>query len=663
MSHRPFFAVHHSLTSKWSGSVPSFQTYCSKVVDTTTSSYGEKNESCKVRSSLSLYSFESGYARCQCDEYCLKFDDCCPDFTGSLDCLGTIDGLECLVKHESLDDGLNGFNGDNGNPNLIGSVDIKCVSNFFPFPKHPGIGIYAITSCHPQFRGSKIERLCSGDAKDMLYLIPIMKHELVYKNIFCLLCNNIDGDPMEGVITPSLVYPHNRPIPDCRSLLSSIIAQLSINISFPYDLSRCQFPGFALTTVESIFNGTSRLGKLCVHGPNDSNQILSTASNDQPVFVALNKENVTAVNDPKCICEMCDKRIFPYITADMRSLANLSTSSVHRRFFPVTHYDWWFSLTYNNFGGFSNIFSHLRLRAFEDDFYPRSLISDNGEGPSPDKLVSDLRSMNRSTNGSTDDFDKRMISLSGGGTSSLLLLLIIVHMCRKRHRSKRGFSSAQRCQVSVLLGKLLLFLAFIGGSALRSNPICCKFFSVFSHWAMYVCFCNMIWFGLKVSYILWCLKRNMAALSVENQNLDMSKAEMVTFVAVWFGTFCLVITFWLYDTYANEFFQYGKDGNCLMSGESAVMYAFVIPSSITALFNFGLIAVCLILYIQLIENKFDFKKKLMIFLCRLITFQACQWIFGVVYYFSGSKIFRYIFEILISFEGLFIAITRYLCGI
>ena len=119
MSHRPFFAVHHSLTSKWSGSVPSFQTYCSKVVDTTTSSYGEKNESCKVRSSLSLYSFESGYARCQCDEYCLKFDDCCPDFTGSLDCLGTIDGLECLVKHESLDDGLNGFNGDNGNPNLL----------------------------------------------------------------------------------------------------------------------------------------------------------------------------------------------------------------------------------------------------------------------------------------------------------------------------------------------------------------------------------------------------------------------------------------------------------------------------------------------------------------------------------------------------------------
>ena len=88
---------------------------------------------------------------------------------------------------------------------------------------------------------------------------------------------------------------------------------------------------------------------------------------------------------------------------------------------------------------------------------------------------------------------------------------------------------------------------------------------------------------------------------------------------VFYIILCLVITFWLYDTYANEFFQYGRDGNCLMSGGSAVMYAFVIPSTITALFNFILIAVCLILYIQLLENKFDFKKKLMIFLCKLIN--------------------------------------------
>ena len=155
----------------------------------------------------------------------------------------------------------------------------------------------------------------------------------------------------------------------------------------------------------------------------------------------------------------------------------------------------------------------------------------------------------------------------------------------------------------------------------------------------------------------------MAALTIEKQNLDVSKAEMVTFIAIWLGTLCLVISCWLHDIYVDEIFEYGKNGTCLITGESAVLYAYVIPSTITAVFNIGLIVVCIILYVQLLDKKFNFKKKLMIFLCRLITLQACQWIFGVIHYFLKDISFRYVFEILISFEGLFIAITRYMCGI
>ena len=214
-----------------------------------------------------------------------------------------------------------------------------------------------------------------------------------------------------------------------------------------------------------------------------------------------------------------------------------------------------------------------------------------------------------------------------------------------------------------MVGKLFLFLALIGGSLSRTNPVSCKFFSVLSHWAMCVSFCHMIWFGLMVAYMLWRLKRDMAALNQENQNSDMTKSEMMTFIVIWLGTLFLVISFWFYDTYIDAVFGYGEYGHCLVTGQLAVKYALVIPSSVMVLFNFGLILFCVILFVQLIENSSDVRKKLVIFLSRLITLQTCQWAFGLAHYFSEEIALGYIFEVLISFEGSFIAITRYFFGI
>ena len=143
----------------------------------------------------------------------------------------------------------------------------------------------------------------------------------------------------------------------------------------------------------------------------------------------------------------------------------------------------------------------------------------------------------------------------------------------------------------------------------------------------------------------------------------MSKAEVVTFVAIWLGSFCLVLSFWCYDTYVDGFFQYGQRQICLMTGPAALKYTLAIPLTVVVAFDFGLITFCIIQYVKLLDNRTSVKKKLMIFLSRLMALQTCQWIFGVVFYFSQDTTVRYIFEVLISFEGEFIAVTRYLFGI
>ena len=47
------------------------------------------------------------------------------------------------------------------------------------------------------------------------------------------------------------------------------------------------------------------------------------------------------------------------------------------------------------------------------------------------------------------------------------------------------------------------------------------------------------------------------------------------------------------------------------------------------------------------------------FLVKLILFQSLQWIFGVALHFTSNEICKYIFEVLVPFEGVFMAASYF----
>ena len=134
------------------------------------------------------------------------------------------------------------------------------------------------------------------------------------------------------------------------------------------------------------------------------------------------------------------------------------------------------------------------------------------------------------------------------------------------------------------------------------------------------------------------------------------------FPLVWLGTLILIVSMWSYDHFIDDTFMgYAKHGYCIPTGDRGILYLVVVPTAIMVLINFGSVIFSEIQFKNAM-NQYDNNVmflKLLKFLCKLVVFQCFQWVFGVVYHFTANTVMKIIFEVLVVFEGLHMAISYF----
>ena len=616
--------TQYVLAKDWSGDAPSMSSFCRKKVDKPIPAMAN---SCKTRQPDALYDFHSGFVTCHCDQFCSKFNDCCSDF--SSDARLRPSNVSSAADFNPSDQYL-----------------VSCETPQFPLESHPGIGVYVVSSCLAHLEDTAYGRECLGSGN--LAFIPVESRGVVFRNVFCALCNNV---PPSNITPwqPSVWYTDEGTTRQCQQEIELVLSQVLTNATpdLNIDCFNLRPKGFARPRDGDMLRGPNRLGKLCFIPQNGSN----TTATGTPAFLLQEANRVSAVTDPRCFCDHCHPRMLVYLTADMSKIAD---------FFLSEKIPWLYMALKNDFthdGGFSGIFlpSSTKLDGKEE----------KGEEDEREQEEIELDEMfiTESDNEKDDEASSekklsfRLISLIGSGSSALLLSGILFHLIQNGTKS----TEAKRIQIGILAGKILMFVAFMGRYLFRRYSIACKIFAIMVHYAMYVSFGNMIWFGLSVAKLLWSVENNMAGLSMENKNDDIRNREWILWGIIWLGFLGLVIGFWSYDTFLDaSFFVYGRNEICLMAGPQAVLYLLVVPTTIIVISNFGLIIYCVTQYLRLMDQRTKTGKNLLIFLARLMVFQTSQWGFGIVYYFTSNILIQYIFEVSIAFEGTFIAITRHM---
>ena len=604
-------ATEMILTKEWSGDAPSMSSFCRKEVD---EALVASHNSCEQRPLDALYDLHSGFVTCQCDEFCTKFNDCCSDYSH----VGYPNSSLAAASDQT------------------DKLFISCESIQFPQQSHPGMGVYVVISCLANHEDTDYSHQCRGSGQ--LAFIPVESHGIVYRNVYCALCNDIPPEDITpwrastwGAVASTALQ--------CQRDMESSIGQVLANGTAEGDIDCFWRSGFSHPWEGNLLSGEHRLGKLCTIDKHHGQSSLAKP----PTFLLQEATKVRIIKDPQCFCDHCHSSVFDYLTADMSKITD---------FFLLETTPWLYATLLNEIGhdgGFSGIFKPQEREKEKEDKDDRLWaeirpILDDDEDEDKGKDASSKKKLSF-----------RLISLIGSGSSALLLLGILVHLIKNGGKS----TEAQRIQIGILVGKILLFIAFMGRYLFRRYGIPCKIFAVLVHYAMYVSFGNMIWFGLSVAKLLWSVENNMAGLSIENRNDDIRKREWITWGIIWIGMLGLVMGFWSYDTYLDaNFFVYGRNEICLMAGRKAVLYLIVVPTTTIVVFNAGLIIYCVTQYLRMMDKRPKMGKNLLTFLARLMALQTSQWGFGIAYYFTENITMQYIFEVFVAFEGTLIALTR-----
>ena len=592
----PFLAIQRLVLENWRGETPIIDYYCLNKVE---SSYHKILNSCEFRELTTRYHMHSGYAKCQCDPECERFRDCCSDYPESP---GRLTQNDEVAEHE-----------------------IKCVSTEFKKRIYPFVGFYLIISCPSQYDNDAVNSKCqyaTNDAvDDIFYKLPVTVDGFSYANAFCAYCNGKQVSEQSfwnfGTIE---IGDHIECFEKVNTWMNNIFGK-SFNCDFSLN--------FASYPKVDFLHGSSRLGKMCIRSPvmTTAEQPLSLSPEklEVPAYFLMHKDHVELV-DPDCICSHCDGTISSYMTSDMNVIAKLFTD--REGYFLFSHY-----LRHKGHSGLiANIFE-----SFE--------IPDKDSDSSSSIPVNKVSAMVGA-------------SLTGSLSSMVLLALILAHMIKQ----KSNMSKAKRCQLGIMTGKLTFLAAICGGTAFRKVMILCKFFAITVHFAMLVSFIYMIWYGIQVAQMLWQMNRNMAALSVENRAEKMSCWEIGISIFIWIGALSVVSALVVFDSLAEDsFLRYGENEICLLSGRRGQFYFVVIPTLVMLTANVGSLLVSAV-YLKKIWNEPLNKTnvlRLIKFLGKMAIFQSVQFVFGVLYYFSPSDPLKMIFEMLIAYEGLFIALSYF----
>ena len=604
-TYTPFLGTHLLLTNEWTGNAPSFSDFCTHQVSNNIHSMN----SCSKRKTKDLYKLNSGYQVCQCDFDCKHHGDCCND--------------------------QDRFNASLTSP-TSSAIQLTCSSTQFPSDFQSGFGFYSIFSCNTKSKGKEIERRCKSDA-GILSFIPFEVNGLVYRNVFCAICN-------EETISVSDAWPTTLPsecsIPVVQRL-QKFISNYSDSLEIEIDWCELQ-PDMAFPKTDNLSHGQTRMGKLCIveKEKKSDSQIQAAGQKDVPNYVLMTDSIFSIANDLNCICDHCRRSFFSYLTADFQKVSQFFLNPSKQLMFVDIY-------SPSGPGSLSSI--------FENDHQEGPVLLANPkeelEFPFPDVTSSEKKV-------ESEDRFSIILSLIGSSLSILFLVVVLVYM----FQCEGVRSKAKRCQVTVLLGKLLFYFAICGGTALRRYEQLCKFFAVFLHFAILNSFMGVILFGIKLSWFLWKMKQNMAAFSFENQQRDIDKKELATYLSLWGGVLFIVLGFWCHDTFIDAgIFGYGMNEDCLLTGYYGKLYSLVVPTTVAVATNIGVLVMLFIQFRSLIEDATG--RMLLTFMGRLVVFQSSQWIFGVVYFFNQDYVSKYLFEIFVAYEGLFIFLTRHTSNI
>ena len=634
--HQPLLALEHKVVTAWQGNSPSLNTICQRPRPP-----GPGLE-CQRRKSDDLYSLAAGLNACHCDQLCGRFHDCCQDFllrdhrefvTASTKLLANTSvssAQEQLAQHAEEHGGEAWEDEDITAPSVetttAAATSITpsgaCLSTEFPIIKMRGIGFYLINTCLPEFYLSEVEHQCrfEGRSTDRIYLLhlPVEVDGLAYRNAYCAICNRKE-------FTPDMFWQttfESRIFHKCAAK----IEEFKENITDPtlFSSKSCQQENnWGVSYPQGNFlSGASRNGKLC---------IISGAEHDvtETSFMLMHFDHMELVSGD-CFCQFCEGRARKYLSVDMEVLVNSIIGKMeHPLFYKDIRDD------ADSKGPLWNLF--LAKENGDDD-------DDNDDDD--EEIVS-----------STDGV-MRWVSLTGTSASILSLSCVIVHLVGYE---KLG-SGGKRCQLGMALSKLLFF-AFLGAGVLfRSYFWACKILAGLTHYALLVSFCQVVWFGCRVAAVLWQVNNDMAALAVENQRASVDKKEIITTVVVWIGGFLFVLSCWCFDHFVSDsFFAYGLNESCLVNGGGGRLYFVVVPTAMMIVVTMGTIAFSVVQFLAANNKLVDREifAKFLKFLGKLVAFQSVQWILGIVLYFTLSQVCKYVFEILVSFEGVYMTISYF----
>ena len=501
------------------------------------------------------------------------------------------------------------------------AFQVDCVSTQFPVVNLKGLGFYLITSCLPTYQYTELETRCQFPAydEDLLFYLPVRVGEKHYRNAFCALCHQETVQASDFWRLTLKGAGHD----DCLDALERVKSDVRVENLMKLTESRlCQARGVAHPG-RDLWQGARRLGKICLHATEFRGFDVDPQPAPKGPSLVLLHHDRTQVLDSSCFCAECNAQaLAKYVLTDMAKIARF-----------VTNYENHYLLIDRVAGkGFVHtLFQHFPSKSEDND------AERDGKRKKSTLLA---------------------ISLSGSGTSLVSLGSIVGHIAW----TKGIASKAKRSQLGVVLAKMVFFSALCLGTATRRWAGACVFFALALHYSLLVSFCHMMWFGGQVAFLLWQLNNNMAVLAMENREKTMSKWEIGCIASFWLGPLFLVVAlFCVGKFYDDSLVRYGKDDHCLLAGRFGQLYFLVLPSILMVVVNVGSVVFSLVQFCYLWDKPLDTKMlaHLTKVFARLMAFQSVQFVFGILYFFTGNDVIKLFFEFLVSFEGNFIALSYF----
>ena len=578
----------------------------------------DPTRTCSTRNILHEYDIENQIKNCQCDIYCYHFGDCCSD--------KAYISLNMGMRHNDLF--LN---------NEMLEV-FKCTSTQFPDKKsHHDLGYYMISDCPKSYRNHSLRRHCivnvEADHQTHLHYLPVVINEIVYRNIFCARCFSQD---LEKGSFWDLFFPFMKlaSAERCQQFIDSVLKEARILLSSFREF--CKSLVLPVPKVISSMRGNTRMGRLCLtldrYTLNEKQSKDNFSVNDDisqckksinhahlpghknatgPVFYAKTNIMFTVVTNFEQICKKCDSMLLTLLS---HSLANLEP--------------YFYSTPWNMKPGQFSIFFDspilLDCKFYEDCEKPGNLI------PATAHII---------------------LSLTGCSVSVILLSILLYAMVS--HQTLFS-SEPKRLQGVFIFTKILFFTIFILSYALRN--VACKPISILLHMTLLMTFSFSGFIGIKISFLMWKLKNQLASMAAENGNKKMTVTEFCRYLGVIFFCFLYVVAFAVYERVKDvQIFGTTENQWCAVTHKKSAIYLVTVPTSLILLTNiFSTFYSGLTLYWITKSNslvKTNTVSRLLHFLGKLMCFQGVQWAFGLIYFVTQNEIIQLFFVVLGSFEG------------